>query len=227
MDVLLDWSLTIGLVLVVVGCGLWIGLEQWSARRRTSGLAPVATHLGFDLDGPDRALDDANLDVLLTSLPVFERGRRPRAANLMRREDGDGTWILFDFAHRLPIGRQERHDRHTMLAYQWKTPARVPGFAVRLEHQFGLGLDVTWGAAVAIDRNLGLAERRIMSGPDPEQVSAYLTPERLHAVSAHVEWCVEGTDRWLLLYKHRTRVAPERLAEFVAEARGLALALRP
>ncbi|TWT41000.1 hypothetical protein RAS1_36910 [Phycisphaerae bacterium RAS1] len=189
-------------------------------RRRLRLLEAAAERLGMAFSQKGEHI----IEQPFAALPLFSLGRERKATAVLanRMVRGDRQTFVFDYSFVTGHGKGRHTHRQTVAAVRLGRD-RVPHFTLQPE-----GLLHSIAAAFGYDDiDLGsspeFSQHWLLRRPDEDAIRRYFDDRQVHALEAERPLNIEGGGEWLLVYRAESRVAPERIGEFIEQARGLAL----
>lgn len=152
--------------------------------------------------------------------PLFTQARDPEVDWAAEGEADGLPARLMDLRYTVGRGRSTDTVRQTVATFRLPV-AELPTFQLHPHQWFDFlgGLrEIRFEGAEAFSASYRL------HGPDEEAVRRLFTPGMRDALAGEPGWSVEGQGRTLVLYHARQLAAPDRLPEFLAQARQAAAA---
>jgi len=194
----------------------------WFERRRSDALAAASMQVGLSFQVEGEALPAQAME----RFHLFTAGHHRRVRNVMRGSSGGLETVVFDYRYVTGSGKNQSRHEQTVAAFHLKPPA-LPAFDVRPENilykiaaLFGYH-DINFAEHPEFSRRYLLrgadenAVRKLFSGP---LVDFFMSLPR------EKNWSVEGQGEWLLVYRHRHKADPARLADFLQNTTTIASA---
>ena len=206
----MDAVLIIGGIIVVVVLAIVTAVVM--EKRRREGLRRVADELGLDfqekLPGPPGPG--------LGRLHLFNVGHTRRAKNALSGRYGNADVVLFDYRYSTGHGKHRRTHHQTVAAFRLPE-ARLPLFALRPEnvfHKIGSALGYQ---DIDFDRFPDFSSSYLLRGENEPAVRELFNDNLLMFFENRTGLCVEGGDDWLVVYRSRRRLGPQRVSAVLDE----------
>jgi hypothetical protein len=209
-------------VLIAAGAGVIVLCAVWTTRRekaRAEAMRLRAQALGFTF-AENAAPDGAGG----ATLPLFQRGRRHKATNVMTRTDRDVETLLFDYAYTTGSGKHQSTHRQTVALFQFPD-GDLPKFEVSPEALMHRIAGLFGYDDIDFDASPEFSKLYLVRGSDEMRVRAVLGPSSRHALERSPGWSVEGASRALAVYRGSKRVNPDELSVFLEEAKQIRQAI--
>jgi hypothetical protein len=203
--------------LAALGLAWWLKSFLKGSRRRALEGMSAGTGVYVEDYGPDLALLEG------TGLPFFVDGRSGVGRMLLHfpEEDGVKSWY-FDYSCMLGAGAGQKTRSATVALFEFAKGA-YPDF--HLSAGGDLPDETSGLEPVETSSVKGLPAGIKLFGRDAAQLAAYFNADRDSGLAAHSGWSVQGSGRYLLLYKGCAIIPPSKYRDFMQEAEKLAFNL--
>lgn len=199
---------------VVVGAGGFFAIKGVRAhfrRKRRDALAGLAARRGFAFAAENPSIDCSS------DLRLLDRGHSHVFRNIMRGDLEGLAFLLFDHEFSTGGGKSERFFYRTVAAF--RVNGSLSPFDLRPE---GLRdkISALLGAQdIDFPESPSFSDAYLLRGSDAARTRQDFDPNVLAFFSGHPGWCAYGGGPWVGLFRGEERVLPERLWEFLEEAR--------
>ncbi|MBI5595589.1 MAG: hypothetical protein HY928_05805 [Elusimicrobia bacterium] len=193
------------------------------AQARAKGLRKAGAEVGLAPSGTDVE----ELPAGLLALPIFSYGNQRSSDNMMWGEGGGFAVFDFEYSHvrrRVDESRGRRIERNDTV--QTACAVRVDGGTLPEFTLAPAGLgDAFLGLFGTRDIDLaqepGFSAAYVLRGPDEDAVRRLFAAGPARALAERPGWTVQGKGEWVLYCRAGRTVAPEKLEEFLWEAKAL------
>ena len=211
---MLSAAVTIVVVVAVVVVGKIL------AQKRTAALQAAAQAIGFSFVG-DVWSQEPEAPRLGTSL--FERGSRPRFANIMAGMTSGLQTRVFDYSYTVGSGKSSSTHTQTVAAYS--QGLRLPRFELRPEGFLDRVTEAFVHLDIDFDSNPEFSRRYFLRGTDEDGIRKLFSPALitfLEQLSTDEKWHVEGNLATLVIYRANATVKADELRAFVDKTSAMA-----
>jgi hypothetical protein len=203
----LDNPTWLGIAIVVVFVGGWLGIASLIARKRTAALTAVAPEIGFYFQGKEWTGPQPTPP---PQTDLFRRGHSKEFRNIMTGSAAGLRACLFDYRYVIGAGRNRRNIVQTVAAYS-KTGVTLPEFAMQPK-----GILQKIGEAfrhkdINFDSHPEFSRRCQLRSPDEVRTRTVFTAallSYLEALDPKRKWCLEGAGDTLIVYRRDKKVKP-------------------
>jgi hypothetical protein len=199
----------LGLVVVV------ILLVRRAESKRRQAMQQVAQELGLEFEPIGSVPPHAELG----QMHLFTQGHSRRTLNVMSGRIEREQALLCDYRYVIGHGKNHTTHRQTVAAFSLG-PHALPSFQLRPENIFH-----KIGAAFGY-QDIDFADyptfssKYLVRGQDEAAVRDFFDGSVIEAVENARQICIEGSGRWLVVYRTR-QLDVRKIGEFFEEARGL------
>lgn len=216
-------------LLVVAVLALFAALFWWAKvleRRRAEAFAAFAASRGLAFTPEPREPARAGLP----PLPVLTRGQRNRVRNVLKGKSGDGEFALFDASYETGSHKNRQTHRHTVALFRLDRTA-MPAFELSPENLLVRIASAFGYQDIDFDSWPTFSKSYLLRGREEMAVRALFGPPLLQYFERSPGWSVEADGTWLAVYRRSAAgrggiVAPEKLEEFLGQAREVAQQFR-
>jgi hypothetical protein len=209
--------LLIGAAVAVLAVFFLVSSRRKSARRRAMSRVSAETFVDVEEYGPEAAI------LKESNLPFFMEGRGGVGKLLFRMPPEDGMRAFY-FDHHAMLGPVDAaRPRACTVALFCMPKADFPEFHLSAGGEApdeALGLEAVDMAEFG-DMPVGIK----LYDRDKAALKSFFTRDMAYSLKEHPGWSAQGAGHWLLAYKGCSLVEPGEYAEFMAEAKKLALNL--
>jgi hypothetical protein len=188
-------------------------LSHLSDKRRHDALAGLADTLGLSF----AAEDDSDLVDELAGVPLFSQGRSRQIRNRIQADTDEVSMSVFDYRYTTGSGKNSSTHQQTVACFDsphWN----LPQFEVKPQHLFH-GIGKVFGYQdIDFASHAGFSRAFLLRGANEQAIRRLFTGSLLAFLEARPNVSVEGRGYHLIVYRSATRVQPEQLREFMAEA---------
>lgn len=186
--------------------------------RRRMALEAVAQQAGWSFAG--HTIEPEQLGI--GALPLFSRGRRRRACNVMRGSDGPSGIAAFDYRYTVGGGNHQRAVVQTVVRVRSARLA-LPAFALTPERMFHKIGGLFGFHDIDFESSPEFSRRYLLRGAGHEaRVRDVFTPVVRAFFEHRPPVSVEGANDTLVVYRAGRSVKPEDLRAFVEDALAIA-----
>jgi hypothetical protein len=210
---------------IIVLVALAIYAVFWSIRRgkaRQEALKTLAGQLGFTFTLACAGAPDPELD----GYRLFSQGHSRRSSNILRGLLGREQAFLFDHQYTTGGGKNRQTHSQTMAAFQLED-RRLPRFELRPENVFHRIGQVFGYQDFDFPENEEFSKMYLLRGEDEQAVRALFKSYVLDHFKQSGGWHLEGSDRWLIVWKTGRKPRPEEMRARLEEAHAICDLLRP
>ena len=207
----METLLFIGGVIAFIAVGAYF--SRVSSQKRTEALQAEADAMGlqFNSDGSD-ALHS------FSGFKLMNVGRSRRALNLISGDAGDVKISIFDYRYTTGSGKNKRTSIQTVVALE-SAGIAAPAFSMRQQSGFLDKIGKLFGGQdIDFEGHPKFSEMFVLQGPDEDAIRSFFTPALLTFFETKVGHSIEGLQGKMLLYKSRSRTAPEEIKDLLASA---------
>ena len=202
-------------VAVVVTVAL---LAHKAEKRRTEQIAQIAAEMGFSFDAAGSITSAA-----AGNLPVFGKGHSKKSKNVMRKVVRGSEVTLLDYQYTIGSGKNRHTVKMTVAVFFAQEGQSFPSFEMQPEaiwHKIGSYFGYQ---DIDFESHPVFSSAYLLRGTDEPAIRAAFTPEVLDFLEkAPMKWCVETRSNRMAIFR-QSRVKPEHLKEFLADATRLFL----
>jgi len=196
---------------------VWRGVSESTRKKKIEALSYT---LGFEYSAEDPTL----LESEIGTLPLFSRGRRRRAMNVLRRRESDGEAVLFDYRYTTSSGKNSHTHHQTVLAVR-RQGLDLPAFELRPENVL-LRVAAAFGYQdIDFEAFPEFSRRYVLRGKDEAAVRQVFTPALLQTLERRPGWSLEATGTSIIVYRQGKRPKPEALHTFLTASQEIVQAL--
>jgi len=195
-----------------------IVLKPRKDRKRRDALAVWASDRGYDF-APERNIHDCAVD-----LGLRELGRNHEFLNVVSGSSEGLPFLLFDHRYEVGSGKNRHTVRRTAAAF--KLGGNLSSFRLRPEGMGDKLLSLLGMQDIDFPENPDFSSAYLLRGVNEKKTRRDFNRNVLAFFSGHHGWSVAGAGPWVGFFKASsflpgtdTRVPPERLAEYLEEAR--------
>lgn len=193
-------------------------LARRAEQKRREALRQVAEQLGMEF--AEQADELANAE--FAQFHLFQQGRNRKAQNLLRGRVGTGhdRELVFDYCYVTGSGKNRHTHRQSVAAFALGGHG-LPDFEFRPEnvlHKIGAAFGYQ---DIDFPDYPGFSSRYLVRGKEEDAVRRLFDGTVLEAFENVRGISVEGGGGWLVIYRASRRLAPDKLADFLEEARRL------
>ncbi len=146
-------------------------------KARTENLQTTMAELGLDFE----PLGDESLLLELSSLPLFNRGRGKKIANLIEADTADLQMQVFDYQFITGRGKSRKVHRTSVVLVRSGTLV-LPGMQVRPRKAFADGIKAMFGGGgIAMDQYPEFAKNYVVESAQPDQTRDFLDAKMVAA----------------------------------------------
>lgn len=215
---LITVSVIVAVVALVLGVYLLVKRAQM---RRTEEFRTMAYSLGYEFDETDPTL----LEGELGQLPFFQRGRRGRVRNVVRRSTSGREVRLFDYTYTTGGGQHSRNHQQSIVAlYERERP--LPPFELRPEHVFHRLATALGFQDIDFDDSPEFSKRYLLRGADEQALRNLFSPVVRQRLEEEKGWSMEAAGGWVLLTRHEKSVKPLDATSFLEECTAIEKVVR-
>jgi hypothetical protein len=204
------WILPLGLFALI---GLAVAAAALSARKRREALATLAQKEGWHFvpDGREYA-------AALAHFPLFGKGHRRRAANVLHGGEAENEFWLFDYRYTVGHGKNSHTYHQTVVAFP-HLPANLPLFELRPENLFHK-LGAMFGYQdIDLPEHSSFSSRFLLRGKDASAIRGLFDPDLVRALESEKPRCIEGGGSALIVYRRREKANTEKIIAALDHAR--------
>jgi len=173
------------------------------------------------------AKDEFGMLRLLLDFRLFKKGRSKKISGILKEKSPmmEEDLRIFDYAYTIRTGKSSRTFRQTVFFIQSKELG-LPHLYLRPEnffHKIGnfLGVqDINFKAFPEFSQQYWLV------GEEEDRIRQSMQPEILHFFSIEKDWCLEGLNYYLILYKKNQLIQPGRIGQFFETGKELVYLLK-
>ena len=174
---------------------------------------------------PEPGGDTAEHSPLATSpiaqagLDLFGKGHGKKLKNLMTGRGTDEGLYIFDYYYKTGGGKHTKHWRQTVVGFDLGQ-RRVPRFSIQprsLGKVFGAFFS---GKEIKFDQHPEFAKDHFVAGEHDAAVRDLIREPIVREFGPEKVLCLEGNDRWLIVYRQAKLAKPEEFDELIGRARG-------
>lgn len=210
-------------VLCYGGAAVFVGYKIWAGEARRKGLREAGVAAGL----APASQDVSDLPEGLRKLPLFSFGNERGLENAMWGEGG--AFVVFDFEYTHVRrdetsprpGRKRRTDFLQTVCAVHLPDGDIPEFTLA---PAGLGdafLGLFGGRDIDLAEEPKFSGEYLLHGPDPDAIRLLFARGAARFLGENTGWTVQGKGAWVLYYKDETVVPPDRLTDFLWEARAV------
>jgi hypothetical protein len=203
----------------VAACFLTYRIVIYFKGRRGRLLADLAGKRSVRLEtfGPEIAMLEA------TGLPFFVDGRGGVGRFLMQLPEEDGARsFYFDYSCLLGSGNEQRRRQSTVALFEFQKGA-FPDFHLSCGGE--LANETSGLEPAEMSGFKGFPEGVKLFGRDQDALKRFFNQEIAACFGEHPGWSVQGSGRWLVLYRGCALAAPGNYPSFMTESAKLAFNL--
>jgi hypothetical protein len=193
-----------GSIFLLVGTILLISYRVVKRREkaRTENLQKTMAELGLDFE----PLGDESLLLELSSLPLFNRGRGKKIANLIEADTADLQMQVFDYQFITGHGKNRKTHRTTVVLVRSETLV-LPGMQVRPRKAFVDGIKAMFGGGgIAMDQYPEFAKHYVVESAQPDQTRDFLDAKMVAACERNAGCSFECQSGVLLHFRAGKRM---------------------
>ncbi|MDA7937043.1 hypothetical protein N9B79_01585, partial [bacterium] len=184
-------------------------------KAREVALETTTSELGlkFEPEGDELLMSD------LSSLPLFNRGRRKKLFNLIVADTPDLQVQVFDYQFTTGHGRSQTTHRVTVVSVRSVTLA-VPELQVRPRKAFLDGIKEMFGrGGIELDQYPAFSKKFVLKSDQPEQARGFLDAKMVAACERNNGCSLECQSGVLLHFRANKRVDPDAqsIRRFIGE----------
>jgi hypothetical protein len=222
----MEWWIIVGLVGGLVGgvfiAGVVLYIIFRAGEKRKKEIETAALHLGFEFEPQGESIAKSEF----TELPLLKKGVGIRSPNLkqqcknvLRGTRGSIELTTFDFQY--STGGQGAGRKITVAAFRSKDKT-LPAFGFQPRGLLGMHIGGK-DESIRFDEDLVFSKDYLLIGKDESAIRKQFTRDVRQVLSeTDKKWAVEAQGKILLVYLQRQQAAPDKLAEFMETACGIA-----
>lgn len=183
---------------------------------RTEQLQSIAQSLHMDFSADD-SLQILNL---LKDFKLFGIGHSKKIKNLLWEYDieGDLKSYIFDYQYTVSAGNSHHIHRRTVFFFYSKKLG-LPDFRLQPEKFFHrIAGWLGWEDIDFVEHEV-FSRQYHLKGNDEELIRDTFTDDVCHYFQFQKNWCVEGLNYFLIVYRNENRLPVERIKEYYQIAR--------
>ncbi|HMP02393.1 MAG TPA: hypothetical protein PKD86_03115 [Gemmatales bacterium] len=210
------WVILIGSVLLFVALILF-HFFHLKRLQRAAEMLDAADLLDFDFTEVVSAKDFKEAH---GSCSLLEEGHSHKFHNVLVGQVGETTVCLADWSYTVGGGKSARHYAQTLVVLPGNPG--WPDFRLTPEnwlHRLG---DWFGAADIDFDDSPQFSKMYLLKGPDEAAIRAVFAADVRSRLEEKANWHIEGHEAGLVAFRKNHQVAPDQLAEFIAEVLGLA-----
>lgn len=191
----------------------YLGHRQ--AKKRREALAEIAQSLDMTFS----AEKQKPIELGLSGMGLFKRGRSQRIYNLMTGLFADTDCLFFDYRYRTGSGKNSSTHTQTVVAFKI-AGASLPEFTCKPEYFFHKFADMFGFEDINFDAYPVFSKKYRLNGDDADAVKTIFNSaviEQLEAEKA-APWSVDGGGEWLVIHRAGKVVKPEDCSQFLLDA---------
>lgn len=184
--------------------------------KRTEALSMIAKDLGFEFDKSGRLTTRS----LITSFPLYKRGRSRKVLNEIWGRDGDAEVSIFGYFYTVGSGKNSTTYRQTIVAisnHQLNTPA----FELRPEHTFHKIGQVLGYQDIDFADYPDFSDKFLLRGPNEQAIRDYFSAELIEYFEDKPKIYVEAQGNTMIFYNLGKRCKPEEIQPLYDKAKDI------
>ncbi len=206
------------LVALVIFSIFW-AIQQGKARQ--VAIKALAGHLGFEFTPACAGAPDPEL----AGFRLFDQGHSRRSFNILRGVLGREQALICDYQYTTGGGKSRQTHSYVVTAFQLEG-RRLPRFELRPENVFHRIGQVFGYQDIDFQEDEAFSKMYLLRGEDEQAVRALFKSYVLDHFKRSGGWHLEGSDRWLIVWKSGRRPRPEELRGRLEEAHAICELLR-
>ena len=200
------------LVCVVVGAGLALAYYLRLRRREAIAALAASTGLEFSAEGPDPDSLEG------TGLRLLRAGRRRDAVNQVKLRTASGELRVFDYSYVSGSGKNQTTHSFTVALFECDR-LTAPDFDLRPETFIYKLADMVGFNDIDLPAFPVFSEKYRLTGPDAAAVHMFFTPERAAWFERTPGLYVQGSGKYVLLFKRERQLPADAWQGFLEEAK--------
>ena len=202
--------LIITAVFLLVGflCFIFWRLEK----KRTEQFALISAELKLKLFPKG----SASLFERLKPFHLFSRGRSRKIKNLMEGEANKVESAIFDYQYTTGTGRHSHTYRQSVLCFR-SPKLYLPDFNLRPESVFHKIGGAFGYQDIDFETHPLFSKSYLLRGDNEAAIRGLFNNELLNFIESQQKISIEGSGDQLVFYRHKKRVKPEEVEEFMEE----------
>ncbi|KAA3613404.1 MAG: hypothetical protein DWQ01_02450 [Planctomycetota bacterium] len=198
-------------ILAFLGFGaIIVFLSFQYEKNRTQKFKEIAdqVRLSFEEKG------DGWISGLENQFPLFSRGRSKRIRNVLRGKTKNAEISIFDYRYVTGGGRNSSTHKQSVILLQ-SEGMELPAFAMRPENIFHKIGSTLGFQDIDFPNHPTFSNKYLLQGQDEHLIRDLFSRELLKFLEKGTPICLQGCGNRLLYFRHRKRIKPNELKEFL------------
>lgn len=203
----------IALFVAFIGGVFFFARKQ--AKKRTGEMKQIAASLDMSFN----AETHKPIDLGLSGMYLFKKGRSHKIKNLIQGTFVDTDCMLFDYQYTTGSGKNSSTHRQTVVAFKI-CGTQLPKFTCKPEHFFHKFADLFGHADINFEENPVFSKKYRLNGDDENAVRTIFNESVISHLEAESDqpWSVDGKGEWLVIHRAGIKVKTEDCSQFLLDA---------